>query len=224
MNVCNLQAKCVKRQSLWCLISGCVCLCVCVRVCSVHRKMRCPGDEKGGPLNSQNDLNLNLQPLRGIDRILSYFDTTDLWCAICIVHFMVFLFQEVTFLFFLFFFRSKVLFSFVECIQGRRGVAGSFKFAERKRFYGLLGSISLYISKNVAEIKQFALLGAECFVCICVLGGRGGEKYCEKSHLTLSDVRVIVLCIQKSYGNSQTSQSAPQWKESKGSDHHSGCY
>lgn len=117
MNVCNLQAKCVKRQSLWCLISGCVCLCVCVRVCSVHRKMRCPGDEKGGPLNSQNDLNLNLQPLRGIDRILSYFDTTDLWCAICIiVHFMVFLFQEVTFLFFLFFFRSKVLFSFVECI------------------------------------------------------------------------------------------------------------
>ena len=73
--------------------------------------------KKGGAPNSQNDLNLNLQPLRGIDRILSYFDTTDLWCAICIiVHFMVFLFQEVTSLFF-FFFRSKVLFSFVECIR-----------------------------------------------------------------------------------------------------------
>lgn len=38
-------------------------------------------------------------------------------------------------------------------------------------------------------------------VYLCV-GGRGGEKYCKKSHLTLSDVRVIVLCIQKTYGNS----------------------
>lgn len=52
---------------------------------------------KGAP-NSQSNLNLNLQPLRGIDRILSHFDTTDLWCAICIiVHFMVFLFELTSF-------------------------------------------------------------------------------------------------------------------------------
>lgn len=69
-----------------------------------------------GALNSQSNLNLNLQPLRGIDRILSYFDTTDLWCAICIiVHFMVFLFQQVTSLFF-FFFPLKFCFALLNVL------------------------------------------------------------------------------------------------------------
>lgn len=56
-------------------------------MCSVHRNKRGPhdGGEGGKGLKSQDNLNLNVQPLRGIDCILSHFDKTDLWCAICII-------------------------------------------------------------------------------------------------------------------------------------------
>lgn len=82
-------------------------------VCGVHSALVM----KGAP-SSQNKLNLNLQPLRGIDRILSHFDTTDLWCAICIIVHFYGVFISASFLSFFFFFPLKfVQFCFVECIR-----------------------------------------------------------------------------------------------------------
>lgn len=44
-----------------------------------------------GPDLTKKTSTWTFKPLRGIDYILSYFDTTDSWCAICIiVHFMMF--------------------------------------------------------------------------------------------------------------------------------------
>lgn len=67
----------VSKDNLWCLICR---MCVCV--CSQGDEAPC--DEMGPKSTKEPQLESSTPP-RGVDRVLSRYDTTDMWCAICII-------------------------------------------------------------------------------------------------------------------------------------------
>lgn len=123
-------------------------------------------------------------------------------CHWCFTHSLWFNFTQSSPLCFILF-KLFIAF-FLECNRVAVKYADSFTIARRKWFYGLyFGSTSLYIGKNVAEIKRFALLGSVVWSLMVLWVGELNTTGNDLWHLSnRGQLLCIVLCIQKTCSES----------------------